>query len=682
MNTYNTRNQLGPTSPKDLYDNASNFDEAMNSTGPAFVDRFGKRRETWQGMQNIVTDFLAQMGFEATHLIYTDGSPLVVSRPTQLIDRAGSVYKVKQPATFPVTLSGTWATDQSLLVDVGDMALRLDLANASDPSKGASMIGYRLDATGAVNQDVYTKLAGSPLTPQDFGAPADGAADDTLFIQKMLDFAGAKPGRQVKFDGKYRISTGLTYQPTTPLDAALPGSDLHFSDHVESVIWGSGNSVITATVAMPTMLTLKFNAGISAIGPFYTTVTGLTLDGADLAVDGIKSNYTMNVSLLKNKIHGVANGISYTGYGVAKIRDNVIKASANCINFSGGGGDSDLSSNDFYPLAGAVCIRIGALGGNASVSKNVCNGEGFAGCIGVYLDGVNAGASNSVINIRIYDNEFSGMTYDIYGKRHPSVRNVFGVTIWGNHNIPAAGGAVHTGQLVSLEGVDDVNIFCNQINGMSLAATITNSPGLSFVDCRRLKAHNNKFGNLLGPAAYFRDCIIAEFSNNEMLDTGMAGAGGVVVDVDNGTTYLLALDNTIRQSSPSFAQNPFYERAGANGNEFLRNHIFGCANRITRVGSSSVVSGRVVAQGSCSLAGGAASLQGNSHGYTVTFGGVGIAIHTLATGRPDADFRVNATADVPQVQVDTKTPNSFTVRTFTAAGAPVNANSIQIEVID
>lgn len=130
-NTYNTLNPLGSTSAKDLSDNASNFDEGMNSLSPSFYDRFKRRRETWAGMEKLVHDFLEAMGFEATHLVYVDGTPLTVLRPTQLIDRAGSVYKVKAPAVFPVMLTGTWATDQNLLVDVGDAALRADLANTA-----------------------------------------------------------------------------------------------------------------------------------------------------------------------------------------------------------------------------------------------------------------------------------------------------------------------------------------------------------------------------------------------------------------------------------------------------------------------------------------------------------------------------------------------------------------------
>jgi len=135
-NTYpTTQFPLGSTEVKVLFNNASNFDDAMNSELPSFCDRFNKRRETWAGMQKMVADFLEAMGFEATHLVYVDGTPLTVLRPTQLIDRAGSVYKVKQPASFPVNLTGTWATDQLLLVDVTDSSLRTDLA-----TQGAAII--------------------------------------------------------------------------------------------------------------------------------------------------------------------------------------------------------------------------------------------------------------------------------------------------------------------------------------------------------------------------------------------------------------------------------------------------------------------------------------------------------------------------------------------------------------
>lgn len=142
-NTYMTGNPLGSTSPKDLSDNASNFDEAMNSTGPSFLDRLGKRRQTWAGAEYEWQQFLANSGFEPVHLTYVDGSPLVVSRPTQLFDRAGASYRIKTPASFPVTLTGTWATDVSKVVEVDDGSLRQDLTNSSDPTKGAGLVAWK-----------------------------------------------------------------------------------------------------------------------------------------------------------------------------------------------------------------------------------------------------------------------------------------------------------------------------------------------------------------------------------------------------------------------------------------------------------------------------------------------------------------------------------------------------------
>lgn len=176
-NTYDTSNEpLGSTAVKVLYNNASNLDDAVNSDADTWVDRppFGRIRRTWRGMENAFNQFLIESGFEPNHLTYVDGSPLQVDRPTQLIDRAGSVYRIKMPASFPVMLTGTWATDQNLLVDVGDQSLRTELGGPA----GSGLVGYSDAATyadGTLGSAVQPILKGLKF-PEQFSDLATWAA--------------------------------------------------------------------------------------------------------------------------------------------------------------------------------------------------------------------------------------------------------------------------------------------------------------------------------------------------------------------------------------------------------------------------------------------------------------------------------------------------------------------------
>ncbi|HBP6021753.1 TPA: right-handed parallel beta-helix repeat-containing protein [Pseudomonas aeruginosa] len=101
--------------------------------------------------------WLAAQGFEPTPLEYVDGSPLIVDRPTQLIQRDGNLYSVQLPADFPVSLSGNWAADELLLVNQVDRALRAELVNETDLALGAAVVGR-----SAVVVESLADLVGSP----------------------------------------------------------------------------------------------------------------------------------------------------------------------------------------------------------------------------------------------------------------------------------------------------------------------------------------------------------------------------------------------------------------------------------------------------------------------------------------------------------------------------------------
>src|SRR5690606_12170401 len=165
--SYNTGNPVPSRDPRDLVDNAENLDRAVNGDETTWTDRLGRERKSWAGMEQDFADFLASSGFEPVHLVYQDGVALTVDRPTQLIDYNGSVYRVKMPSDFPVSLSGTWATDSGLLVDIGDQSLRQELASPS----GAAMVGLP-QVLGSLLRDAVTWV-----TLEMFGAKGDGVTD-------------------------------------------------------------------------------------------------------------------------------------------------------------------------------------------------------------------------------------------------------------------------------------------------------------------------------------------------------------------------------------------------------------------------------------------------------------------------------------------------------------------------
>lgn len=275
-NTYQTAQfPLGSTEVTVLFNNASNFDDALHTQNPNWVDRFGLMRQSWAGLENLFAQFMQSMGFEATHLVYVDGSPLTVQRPTQLIDRAGSVYKVKMPATFPVNLTGTWATDQLLLIDIGDAALRLSLGSLTDAAQGSSLVGYFQSDAGFVGRTLSAKLADETHV-NDFGADPTGVGDSTAAIMAAWASVGGVIGK-LKFGKGIYNYTNLTF------DGAL---GLHLEGH-----GGIANTILRCT---------STNAadGVKFRSTFDCTASYITFDHSDAGFTGYLADMSHKPSSL------------------------------------------------------------------------------------------------------------------------------------------------------------------------------------------------------------------------------------------------------------------------------------------------------------------------------------------------------------------------------------------------
>lgn len=200
MTTYNTGNPLGSTNPKDLYDNAQNVDNFVNGSEPFYPDRFNQQRRSWDGMEydfdnaqsgreaafvvsqadkeDRFQDFLLSSGYQSLGA-YAAG--ITFTARNQYVEYLGQFYRPSSATALPFTTTGTWASDSTHLVLLGDEVLRQDLANSSDVTKGATLIGFR-------SRTLRKKLEDS-VSVKDFGAVGDGVTDDSAAFTAALAFS-------------------------------------------------------------------------------------------------------------------------------------------------------------------------------------------------------------------------------------------------------------------------------------------------------------------------------------------------------------------------------------------------------------------------------------------------------------------------------------------------------------
>lgn len=303
---------LGSTHPYVLYNNAGNEDLFVNDlVNETWVDRppFNRVRKTIYGMEQEFLRALEKMGYETTYLTYVDGSPLQVDRPTQLITRGGSVYAVKLPASFPVTLTGTWATDQSLLVDVGDQSLRTALAAAT----GSTLVKH-YSKTLAQRLDFE-------LTPYDgFGAVGNGIADDTAAIVAWA--ASTRSTRKHWGDGVFKITQTAVFNPGDLVTGNGDNSVVDLTGSTPGIACVSVSGQLTALPALAATIALKDNAVL------FESAHGLTTGDVFLVWNPTDSSWStwrtdyragewMRVGLVTSATALTIFGLTYDAYSAA-----------------------------------------------------------------------------------------------------------------------------------------------------------------------------------------------------------------------------------------------------------------------------------------------------------------------------------------------------------------------------
>lgn len=153
MTTYNTGNPLGSAAAKDLFDNAQNFDFAINDiTQAIWQDRFGRNRHTWYGIEKLATEAIAAFGY-ITMDSFQAGATLTL--PNQVLRDTSTGEYYRWDGTFPkMVASGSTPASSGGIgtgawLSVGDAILRSNL-KSEDDDKGDALFTVKQPFTGAV----------------------------------------------------------------------------------------------------------------------------------------------------------------------------------------------------------------------------------------------------------------------------------------------------------------------------------------------------------------------------------------------------------------------------------------------------------------------------------------------------------------------------------------------------
>ena len=358
--------------------------------------------------QNLI-DMQAQYdAFEQGAALYVIGdyaAGLVISAYNQIFRKDGEFYRAAASLDLPYTLTGNWATESVNFVSVGDDVLRQELANATDPAKGAGLVGY-------MGRTVAARL-GDSVSPQDEGAVGDGVADDLAALDAV-----AASGQHVHgvTGSRYSVSAPWVIPSESSVDMrgaeiVLPAGDMHAvqvgdgatipvgvrmsnvrasgpnpqptNDFAVVNLYKADAAIVTGVEVVDGYSSLALEYG-TATGTERRTVnsvlSGAVLRGSYMGLEAFSVAYCAVsdvVATRSGKTRGIQHGLRVTGYGPNHLGMGFdLRNRGNCYG--------NMVFNNY---ANGVSLQSGAFGNLLNYAATDCeNGLSMPGSAGLDPD--------------------------------------------------------------------------------------------------------------------------------------------------------------------------------------------------------------------------------------------------------------------------------------------------------
>ncbi|MGR0357655.1 GDSL-type esterase/lipase family protein [Escherichia coli] len=215
MATQPTNNAVPSESPRDLKFNAGKIDEFVTSENHDYVDRFGNKHRTIEGINYDSNQAILNYGY-ITKDSFEDGSTISLANECLRWKSNGEYYrwdgslpKVVPPGSTP---EGTGGLGKGKWVGVGDASLRSAMKNEN----GTDLINGTKSVVGSVTRSL-TDMLSDKISVRDFGGiddydgtNASTCTNNRIPFQRYFEYLNSIGGGDLniprKLTGKYFIS--------------------------------------------------------------------------------------------------------------------------------------------------------------------------------------------------------------------------------------------------------------------------------------------------------------------------------------------------------------------------------------------------------------------------------------------------------------------------------------------